>query len=326
MQSELLLQIKRGKITEREHFGSLVLVDKNTKILAKIGNNTDAYLFLRSCAKPIQALPVFTSGAFKKFNLNLAELAIICSSHSASNEHISLVKNILNKIGLSKKHLQCGIHEPFDTDTKNYLIKQNIKPQNIHNNCSGKHAGMLAACKAMNWDINDYLNFDHPLQKEYIKTIKNLFNIENIELALDGCGAPVHGIPFDKMGTGLLNLFLNPDNKLIKEAFIKNPLIIGGKGKLDSVLIKASNGNLLAKNGAEGLIIIVNILEEKALTIKIQDANISARNIVTINALKQLGWLTEKELKTSDILNLYNLEIKNLHNTIVGEIIPQFTL
>jgi len=325
MKPELLLKVKRGKLTEREHFGFLLLVDKKERIISQIGNCKNNSFFLRSCAKPFQALPVITSGAYDKFNFTPSELAVICASHTASKEHLILIKSILDKIGLSEKNLQCGIHDPIDIETRNYLIKHNLKAGPIHNNCSGKHSGMLSVCKAMNWDIDNYLDLNHPLQKQYIEIIKNLCDIkENLEISIDGCGAPVHGLPFYKMGTGFLKLFLSQEAKLIKKAFIQNPVIIGGNERLDSEIMKASNGKLIAKVGAEGLCIVINIEEEKALVVKALDANISARSIVTIESLKQLGWLSLKELKNTGINNLYDLKVKNLSKIQVGEIKPVF--
>lgn len=324
MQPELLLKFKRNQLTEREHSGNLLLADKTGKILFQLGNFQNNLLFLRSCAKPAQAIPVIRSKTLEKFNFSLAELAVICASHTASQDHLLLIKSILEKINLTEKDLKCCSHYPFDNETKQYLIKNNIEPQNIHNNCSGKHAGMLAVCRNKNWETKNYLEFDHPLQQEYLKIIKEIFDTNTVELGIDGCGAPVHAIPFDKIGAGFLNLFLNPEFISIKKAFIENPLIIGGKGKVDSSIIKASNGRLIAKNGAEGLIVIINTIEEKSLTIKISDGNLAARDIVALNTLEQLDWLSKEELNSPEIKELYNLEIKNLHNNVVGEIIPQF--
>jgi L-asparaginase len=184
---------------------------------------------------------------------------------------------------------------------------------------------MLAVCRTMNWSIDNYLDFEHPLQKHYTEVIKKLFNIkEDIEFAIDGCTAPVYGMPFYKMGSGFIKLFLSREAELIKEAFIQNPAIIGGNGRLDTEIMKASNGNLIAKTGAEGLCVVINLKEEKALTVKIMDSNIQTRSIVTLESLRQIGWLSSEELKNSDLSNLYNLKVTNLNNVQVGNIEPVF--
>jgi L-asparaginase II len=324
MKSELLLKVKRANLVEREHFGFAALVDKNEKILSQIGDSYSSF-FLRSCAKPFQALPIVKSKTYEKFNFTIPELAVCCASHVASNDHIRLIKNILDRIGLDEKYLQCGVHDPIDIDTRNYLIKNELKASQIHNNCSGKHAGMLAVCVNNGWPLENYLDFDHPLQKEILSIIKYYCNLEDkIEKSMDGCSAPIYGMPLYKMGVGFLRLFLSKEANLIKKAYLEAPLLIGGKERLDSSIILASNGRLIAKVGAEGLCVVVNPEEEKALVVKILDSNITARSIVVIESLKQLGWLTSEELSGQEISKLYDLQVSNFRNFIVGEIEPVF--
>ena len=206
MLAHLLLKVKRAGIVEREHSGFAVVVDKNEKIISQIGENLDTSFFLRSCEKPFQALPIIRSGAYRKFEFKLEEIAVCCASHSASFEHIRVVKNILTKIGLSEEYLQCGIHYPIDIETKNYLIRQNLDSSPIYNNCSGKHAGMLAVCLNNGWDISQYLDFNHPLQKEILDIILEYCNLDNdIKSSVDGCSAPIYAMPLYKMGGGYLN-------------------------------------------------------------------------------------------------------------------------
>ena len=342
MKAALLLKIKRSTfqnlhnhseicllekcITEREHSGFICLVDKDENILSEIGESRTSF-FLRSCAKPFQALPIITSGTYQKFGLTLEELAVCCASHTGSNKHTELVKSILDKIGLKEKDFQCGVHDPIDVDTNHNLIKHNLKPSQLHNNCSGKHAGMLGVCLQKGWPIENYLSFEHPLQKEILSVIQHYCLLDdNIKRAIDGCSAPVYAMPLYKMGAGFLKLFLSKDGELIKNAYLKHPYLIGGTGRLDSIIIKASHNRLVAKVGAEGLCIVINPHEEKALVVKILDSNIQARSIAVIECLKQLGWLSKQELSCNEISKIYDLEIKNLNNIPVGQIEPVFKL
>jgi len=327
MLASVLLKVKRSGIVEREHSGLIVVVDKNEKIISQIGENIDIPFFLRSCAKPFQALPIIRSGAHRKFNLDLQEIAVCCGSHTGSYEHIKVVKNILTKLGLSEEHLQCGIHDPIDAETRNYLIRQYLDSSPIYNNCSGKHTGMLAVCLNNNWDISQYLDFNHPLQKEILAIILEYCNLDNdIKSSVDGCSAPIYAMPLYKMGVGYLNLFLSKDNKLMKKAYIETPVMIGGKGRLDSSIIEATKGKLISKVGAEGLCVVVNLEKEQALVVKILDSNVSARSIVVIEAIKQLNWISDTELRHENIMKHYNLDVKNLKNTIVGKIEVVFDL
>lgn len=320
MKPALLIETKRDKITEKQHFGFILVVDKKENILFKIGDDENKNFWFRSAAKPLQASLIIKSGAYNKFNFTLHELAVCCASHTGTETHTKTVQSVLNKIGLKEEHLQCGIHEPLDKETREKLIKENKVSNQIHNNCSGKHAGMLAVCRANDWDIQNYLDFSHPLQKEITKSISKFcnFDINNINIGHDGCSAPVHALPHYKMGVGFLNLFLDKNYELLKKAFQENPFLIGGNKRLDSEIIKASSGKLISKVAAEGLCITVNLEQQQALIVKILDADQSARSIATIEALKQLKWLSEEEIN--------NNEIKNWKNHVVGEIKPCFKL
>lgn len=322
MNAKLLLKIKRSNLTEREHYGYVTVVNRDG-VLSSVGDH-DARFFLRSCAKPFQALQIISSGAFNKFNFTLEELAVCCSSHTASQDHIDMVESILHKTGLCEEHLKCGVHDPIDQDMRNSLIKSSSSPRHIHNNCSGKHAGMLSTCLAKGYDLANYLNFDHPLQVEIKDTIKNFCGTDKLEASLDGCSAPVYGMPLYNMGIGFLNLFLDSRAEPVKQAFMQHPTLIGGKNRIDSEIIRATSGKLVSKLGAEGLCIVVNPAKEQALVVKILDSNINARAVVTIEALKQLGWINEESLGSDGIKKLYDLNILTLNRIRIGEIEPVF--
>lgn len=326
MNPALLIETQRNNITEKQHFGFIIAVDKEENIIFKIGDDENKNFWFRSAAKPLQASIILESGAYEKFNFTLRELAVCCASHAGTEEHTEAVRSILNKICLNEENLQCGAHEPLDKETRNYLIRQNKSPTQIYNNCSGKHAGMLAVCVANNWNIKDYLDFEHPLQKKITENISKFCNIDknSINTGTDGCSAPIHALPHYKMGVGFLNLFSDKNYELLKQAFIQNPYLIGGNERLDTDIIKLSSGKLISKVAAEGLCITVNLEKNQALIVKILDADMKARAITTLEILKQLNWLSEKELSTPEAKKLYNFNIMNHKNIIVGEIIPKF--
>jgi len=324
---DILLTIKRGPYTERVHSGFITLVDKDLKTSVNIGNSKDNLILLRSCAKPFQALPLLSSGAFQKYNLNLKHLAVCCGSHSGSHEHTETVKDILTRINLDEKSLKCGIHPPLDKETRHDLIKNNLLPTELHNNCSGKHAGMLAVCKNNNWDIETYLDYNHPLQLEILDLTKKLCLFsEETSGTLDGCGTPIYGFPLKNIGIGYLNLLNSTEGKFITDAFIENPVLIGGKGRLDTEIIKASNGNLFAKVGAEGLCVVVNISKKQALVVKIIDGNMQTRSIVVTESLRQLGWLSEQDLNKEGISEHSDIIIKTWNGIPVSKAEINFSL
>lgn len=301
MKPALLLEIKRNNIVEKQHFGFVIVVDKNENIVFKIGDDENKKFWLRSASKPFQASLIIKSGAYEKFRLTLDELAVCCASHAGTDEHIKRVKSVLNKIGLSESHLKCGASEPLDKESMDFLIKNNLKPSPVHNNCSGKHAGMLAVCMANNLDVENYLDFNHPHQKEIKKTVAEFCNYDekDIETGRDGCLAPVHSMPHCKAGVGYLNIFSDKDYRLIKEAFQQYPVLIGGNDRLDTEIIKASSGKLVSKVAAEGLCITISPEQEKAVIVKILDADIKARSIVTAEILKHIDMISGEESEKS---------------------------
>jgi len=296
MKPLLLVQTERNHVIERQHFGFIKLINFEGKIISQIGEDFDTPIFLRSAAKPFQAAILIKSGAYKKFKLTKEELAVCSASHTGTKTHTDLVLSVLNKIGLTEKNLLCGIHSPLDTETKNYLIKNSIEPSEIHNNCSGKHAAMLAVCVANNWNIENYTDFEHPLQKEITAFISDFCKIpqKEIIMGIDGCSAPVHALPLKNIGSGFLNLFLDEKYSDLKETFKKFPSLIGGKNRLDTEIIQSSSGKLISKNGAEGLSITINPEKKLALVVKIIDGDMSARAIAVKEALNQLQWLENK--------------------------------
>ena len=328
MKPALLVETTRNNVIEKQHFGFVTVVDKKENLLLRTGDDENKNFWLRSAAKAFQSSLIIKTGAYDKFGFTLQELAVCCASHTGTEEHTKNVLSVLNKIGLKEENLQCGIHEPLDKETRNLLIRKNLEPSQVHNNCSGKHAGMLAVCVANGWDIKNYLDLDHPIQKKIIKTVAKFCNFDenNINIGIDGCSAPVHALPVNKMGVGFLNLFLDKNYEKMKKSFQENPFLISGNERLDTEIIKASSGRLISKTAAGGLCITINLELEQAIIVKILDADMTARAITTVAALKQLKWLSQEEIENNKLKNLYNLNVKNLKNQTVGEIIPKLIL
>lgn len=319
----ILLESTRGSLCEREHYGFVLVVDKDGNVLKKVGNSDNREFYLRSCEKPFQALPLLLSGAYKK--LSTQHIAVCCASHTGTISHTQLVSEILNKFGLSDSFLKCETHPPLDKDTQNTLIKNGIEPCVLHNNCSGKHAGLLAACVENKWDLDNYLDISHPIQKQILEKIKDYCLIDSeLPVTLDGCMTPVVGMSLAKMGEGFINLFL--ENSVLQQAFLENPFLIGGMGRLDSHIVKGSNSKLISKVGAEGLCVVVNIDKKQSLIVKVLDADLKARSIITIESLKQLNWLSEEEMNSIEIGQVNDREVKTNTGKVIGELKTPFCL
>lgn len=315
-----LLQYRRSGLVEQEHFGHVLLIDK-TNVLNSFGNDSECHFFQRSCAKPLQASLIIDFNLAETFNLTPEEIAVCCASHIGGIEHITLVKSILSKIELDETSLLCGLSQPIGKT----IDKENLSL--LHNNCSGKHAMMLALCKATGADFSNYNDINHPIQKLIYSKIEELCEVkDDMDATKDGCSVPIFATTLQNMGKGYLNLFLDSKYEAIKNAFVKYPYLIGGEGRLDSEIIFAGKGNLIAKVGAGGLLVVVNLSKQQALVIKISDCDMKARAIVAIETLKNLQWLSEKDITGNNLNTLYDKSVKTNQNEVLGEAELTFNL
>lgn len=314
-----LLEYLRDGLVEQEHFGLILKVSKNGDIL-KIGNDKMYPFYLRSCAKPLQASLLIDFGLDAFYNMTSEEIAICCASHTGEDIHVKTVKGFLDKIGLDESYLKCSLHKPLSKTEQNKLIKSGENENILQNNCSGKHTMMLAICKKNNWDLENYYEMGHPLQVAIKNKIYALCEIKTEYPATkDGCGVPIYSMPLENMVKGYLNLFLNDKYAKIRKSFMQHPYLIGGEDRLDTAIISVNN-NLIAKVGAGGLCIVINVERREGLIIKIMDCDMKARSICLIEALKQLGWLSTEMLENELIKNQNKTDILTLHGEKIGEL------
>ncbi len=309
----ILLEFNRGGLTEQFHSGFLLKMNKDNSIY-KIGNDLNYPFYLRSCAKPLQASILIDLEIDKKYNLTSEEIAVCCSSHTGEDIHINTIKSLMKKFSLSEDMYKCSMHSPLSKRKQNDIIMGKEKLSVLHNNCSGKHTMMLAVCKNQGWNIENYYEISHPLQKMIKEKIYGLCEIDQeFPVSTDGCGVPIFSMPLQNMLIGYKNLFCKEKYSAIKNAFLKNSYLIGGENRLDSAIISSSDV-LVAKVGAGGLCIVVNTKTEELLLVKISDCDMKARAIVAAEALKQLGWIKSesdslKAQNTKEILTLQGLHV-----------------
>ena len=310
---EQLVEVWRGPLIESRHRGHLAAVDGSGETVASLGA-PDTVTFLRSSGKPFQALPVVTSGAADRFGFNEREVAISCGSHSGEAIHVETVRSMLGKIGLNESYLKCGVHEPFSADVARQLIRDQKTPSVPQNNCSGKHAAMLALAKHIGAPVETYDEPANPVQQLIAKTVSDFSGVpvEDIAIGIDGCGVPVFGISVRAMALMYARLVSPPENidrqtrdscKRVVKAMTDFPEMIGGtKNRLDTELIRAGRGRLISKIGAEG-VYTVGVLPSKewpnglGLALKVEDGDDHrARPPAVIDALRQLGVLAAADL------------------------------
>lgn len=310
MTAEILIKYLRDGLTEKEHYGYIIVSNKK-HIIDTHGDSKDIPFYLRSCAKPLQASLLIDFKIDKYFDLTEEEIAMCCASHTGEEIHVKTAKKFLKKIGLDERYLKCGFHKPIAQKVQEELILKGQNETIFHNNCVGKHIMMLAICKVKNWRLQTYDSFNHPLQQAIKEKVNELCEVkQEYPVTKDGCGVPIMSMPLKNMLKGYLNLFFESKYEKIKNAFLNQPYIIGGENRLDTKIIEKSN-NLIAKVGAGGLCIVVNLGNEEALAVKISDCDMKAREIVTLDALKKLHWAN---IEVSH-------DIRTLHNETVGKIV-----
>ena len=318
-----LIEYVRTGLVEQVHFGLIIHMNKE-RIINKIGEDNGYKFYHRSCMKPLQVSPLIDLNIDNKYGLTEEEIAVCCASHTGDKIHQKYIKSILEKTGFTEDDLLCPAHEPLSKKECDYLLLNSLLPQKIHNNCSGKHSAMLAICKEKGFPIKNYKDFSHPLSDFIIGKVCELCEVDrkDIVISKDGCGLPVVATTLEELGRGFLNLFTNPKYKKITCAFLNNPVLIGGEGRLDTEIIQNTK-NVIAKVGAAGLCVIVNLEKEEAIVIKIADSNMEARAMTAFEVLKQGKWTESGSVR---INNINRGEIRTLDYYLIGEINSCFSL
>jgi len=309
---------EQESLVENRHLGWLVVTDRHQRLLYCTPGASETATFFRSSAKPFQALPLVEKGFHTE--LTIEELAIACASHTGSIRHTILAHRILEKGGYTEDQLQCGPHAPSDSAMLEQLGKSGAAPGRIHNNCSGKHAAMLFYCRKAGLDPNTYLDPAHPFQQHILSSLRRWSNVDTIPLAIDGCGAPVFYLPLKSMALLYAHLGSSPEFEPLKHAMTTYPEIVGGKGRVDTVLMQASQGRLLAKVGADGVLCVSHVGTGEGLALKLSDGSGDVRDLALVQILVTLGWLDQNALSHSELIAYLNKRHRmNTQNKIVGE-------
>jgi len=337
-----LVEVTRGTIVESIHFGAFIVVDSHGKVLIEHGN-PELMTYPRSSMKPFQALPFIERGGDVAFNFTQQEIAILCASHTGMDLHHSVLEKMHQKIGINEGDLACGIHWPEDKPTRDAMKKAGLEPTPFRHNCSGKHTGMLAHACLREIEKKDYLDPQHPVQVTIRETLAEMVGMDPdmMPLGIDGCSAPVYGIPLRNMALGIASLAdpvnVSPNRaaacKKISAAMMAHPVMVAGPGKFDTDLMMVAQGKVFSKAGAEGYHVcgvMPDVLCEGApglgIAIKISDGDDDgrARSSVCVTLLAALGVLTPEDVERLQPHG--NARVKNWRKLVVGEIRPAFSL
>lgn len=285
---EPVAEIVRSGFAESFHRGSVAVTDPSGNVTASIGD-TGAPFFPRSSNKPMQALAMLRAGWEPGSE---ADLAIASASHRGEPFHLEQVASVLGRAGVAEDRLQCPPDLPSDPASRKAVLVEGGEPRRVYMNCSGKHAGMLAACAAAGWDLATYRDPEHPLQRLIIATVQELTGDRVEAIGVDGCGAPVLAVSLAGIARAFSRLVEAPEGtpeRRVADAMRANPRLIDGTRGPDRRMMTALPG-LLAKGGAEGVHVIA-APGVGAVAVKIDDGAGRASTPVALRAITQISGL-----------------------------------
>lgn len=297
--------VTRGDRVECVHRVATCASDVRGNVLAAAGT-IDVPIFLRSTAKPFIAAAAVAAGVRERFGLDDREIAVMASSHHGEAFHVAAVRSILQKIGLDESALQCGAHAPLDEASAQALRDRGEKPTVVHNNCSGKHAGVLAFCKAIGADTATYLDPRNPVQQRILAFCARQSGDDPRAwpIGIDGCGIPVYATSLRRAALAFARYAtlegIPPADaaalKVVRDATLAFPEYGGGTGGFDAELMHAGRGAIVCKGGAEGVHGVACLDAGIGYVGKVVDGASRARAPMTVAALAALGCLDPEQL------------------------------
>jgi L-asparaginase II len=337
-----LLVRRRGEIVEGERQGHIAVVDSAGRLVASAGDPRHV-TYWRSAAKPFQALALVLSGAMERFGFGPRELALACASHDGTPEHTEIARTMLERIGLSQEDLECGVHEPLAEDEARSLRASGAAATPLHNNCSGKHAGMLAVCRARGYPPEGYHRPEHPLQREILEHVRGFTGVDSSEIAIgiDGCSVPCFAIPIERMAFAYARLASADRSEApqraaagaaesaraaarIRDAMTGNPRLVAGAGRTSTEIMREFPGRVLSKGGAEGVLCGALVREGLGFALKMRDGFDADRDLVLARLLGEIdvGGVSE----AFHVSGRHIRAITNHRGTTVGAIEAPFRL
>lgn len=320
MPNPIIAEVTRGGIVESRHTGAIAVVDGQGRLIVSEGG-IEAAIFPRSAIKAFQCLPVIESGAADRFGFTGEEVALACASHNGEPEHVRVARSMLKKAGNDEGLYECGAHWPSEIHAQHDVVRRGGEALQVHNNCSGKHAGMLALARQLGADPHDYVKRDHPVQRAIAAAIGKMCDCDsdNLPCGIDGCSVPTWAIPVRNIALGFAR-FTNPANKAalrIIEAVRAHPFMVAGTRHFDTSLMQALP-RVFVKGGAEGVHCACVPHAGLGIALKCDDGASRAADIAMASVLARLDVWTGAEkaiLKTFTHRDLANL--RHIH---VGEV------
>ena len=341
-----LTHVYRGTQLESVHRGSIAVVDSRGKLLAFLGDPATRTC-LRSAAKPFQGIPLLEYGGIEEYELTQEEIALTCASHGGEPVHIATAAALLRKGEFDEDDLLCGAHFPYDEKSAADLRASGEAPSPLHNNCSGKHAGMLLATQVMDVPSSRYIDADHPVQVLMRSTLADFADVESdeVEMAIDGCGVPAFflslhraALAYARLMAGAIERYAESGTAVV-DAMTTFPHYVAGNWSMTTPLMAAFGGELLAKEGAEGFYAMalapslcgeltdrLRLADDVSvgIALKIDDGSMErGRNPVILRLLETLGLDLDAR---PELQPFRHWPLRNHAGTLVGEVRAEFEL
>ncbi|MGI9077423.1 MAG: asparaginase [Gemmatimonadaceae bacterium] len=287
----------RGATVESRHRVHAAVVDHTAAVRAS-ARDSGIVTFWRSCAKPFQVMPWVASGGHDALGWADDELALACASHGGEPEHVAVAKKMLADAGLDEGDLACGLHEPLSRRGARMAGQSGGRISRLHNNCSGKHAAMLAFARHSKWPLLGYEKHDHPVQRAALSSVAEWTGLDEqrIPQAVDGCAVVTFALPLNAMALAFARLGRASRNgdeipTRIVASIVARPFLIGGTDRFDTVLLEESKGSIIAKVGAEGVHCVSIPDESIGFAVKAEDGATRAQHSAVLRLLQHLGYL-----------------------------------
>jgi L-asparaginase II len=319
-----VVEVRRAGLVESQHVVHVAVAGPAGNVIARSGD-AGLVIFARSAVKPIQALPLVDDRVLEHFGLDDEALALACASHSGEAVHIEVARRVLTAIEAGEEDLACGAHAPFDEAAAAALRTAGQAPTRVHNNCSGKHVGMLALARAHGWPLAGYHEAGHPVQRRVLAEMSRWCDIPEADVAagVDGCGVPTFAVPLHALAGAFARLAgaaAGGDTApaRVLAAMTARPLLVAGSGRLCTALLEATSGRVVEKVGAEGVYAALLADRQMGIGLKVADGAKRAAEPALIGVLRVLGAIDEAEVAM--LQSFAHPEVTNTRGETVGDV------
>jgi L-asparaginase II len=316
--------VTRGEVVESRHRVHAAVVDAGDRLRVS-ARDSGLVAWWRSCAKPLQVLPMVEAGHFETLGWGADELALACASHGGEPEHVALASAMLATVGLEEGDLACGPHEPLSARGARLLRESGHRLTRLHNNCSGKHAAMLARAVREQWPTVGYESLSHQVQQSALNTIAAWSGLpaDRIATAVDGCGVTVFALPLANMALAYARLAQAAQRgdeapARIVSAMTTYPFLVGGSDRFDTLLMNACDGRVLCKIGAEGVHTLALVEQGIGIALKVEDGSMRAQYPAVLALLSAFNVLPDP--LPDALRELTGHVVRNTRGEIVGDL------